>query len=182
MPECLEQNNLYKYKDDFDCVSESFPSVGIKVQEDGKLQYNLNKIFESGRNKILESLLDSKKPMPVSISICSQILKDSTVDSEFNVTEENCKNFNETAGSHAVTIVGVRKNTKTNKCEFLVQNSWGSYYCETTLKKRYDTENEKLPEKQKKVVDCEDNGNIWIPEDELLKNTSKISKIIKKSN
>jgi len=47
----------------------------------------------------------------------------------------------------------------------------------TTLKKRYDTENEKLPEKQKKVVDCEENGNVWIPEDELLNNASAISKI-----
>lgn len=60
---------------------------------------------------------------------------------------------------HASSIVGRRWNRQTNKCEFLIRNSWG------TSCSGY-----------RSGFDC-DNGNLWVPRDILEENVSYLNYI-----
>ena len=64
---------------------------------------------------------------------------------------------NKDCGLHAAMIIGRRKKTSTGKCQYLIRNSWGT-----------DCSN------YKRGVKCE-NGNLWVDDNELEQNMTKIN-------
>jgi len=89
----------------------------------------------------------------------------STPDEVFStsyVSQENREKYNERCGNHASVIMGRQFNNETGKCQYMIQNSWGtdcSYY----------------PDHLK----CED-GKYWIDED-LLKTSALNVNIVRPS-
>lgn len=57
-------------------------------------------------------------------------------------------------GGHASSIVARRFNKKSNKCEYLIRNSWGAHY----KSKNYET----------------DKGNMWVPVEDVMGNTQRL--------
>ncbi len=92
----------------------------------------------------IASLLSLKNPQPIGIEYCSGVLFD----------KKEC-------GKHASMIVG--REMRNGKCSYLIRNSWGK-------KCRFKSDFENL----KYAHECDQNGQIWIPEDVLLERTDKL--------
>lgn len=95
-----------------------------------------------GMQSTVSKILSSEKPAPIGISYNSGVL-----------------DKNGDGGNHGSIIIGQRFNQKTNTCEFLVRNSYGTN-CKT--KKM----NYKWP--------CE-SGNLWVPGPALFPETYEIT-------
>jgi hypothetical protein len=82
---------------------------------------------------------------PVSVGYCSNILYKGPSKRVISVGGPHC-------GAHASLIIGRQFNTKTNRCEFLIRNSWGDL--DASSYKGYS-------------VDGKNKYNIWVPEKDV---------------
>ena len=108
--------------------------------------------------KFLRNAFNSNPKTPAAISYCSNILRDKNytggIASSYFQTKLVCKR------RHGSIVIGRRLNSKTNTCQYLVQNTWGSS-CNP------------YPDH-----DCE-NGSVWIDEKQLTENTYEIFRLEK---
>jgi len=112
--------------------------------------------------EIHQKLNGSFPQQPVSISYCSQSLKKGKgfrglryYDQESNA-QSSVKESKGRCGKHVSLIIGRKWNAKTNKCQLLVRNSWG-----TSCNSYADD------------WDCE-KGNIWVDEEDLGANIYEV--------
>lgn len=89
---------------------------------------------------------------PIVLSMCAKALENKNYDGINRSTEK----IAEDCGAHALLVIGSRKNPRTNKCEYLVRNSWGKV--KSSL---YPTDEKKQSQ--------------WIPKDIIVKNTFNIN-------
>ncbi len=149
------------------------------------------------RRQQIDALLIQHRGQPLGISYCDQVLTEGVnypgaiIDSQ---TGLKCTPRLDASGKpmsgngrHASMIIGRRKNTANNKCQYLVRNSWGSS-CDTTpphITLPPDLLNDPaLPFSYRASVnkksiyspdwDC-DKGNIWVDADVLTKSIYGVS-------
>jgi hypothetical protein len=122
------------------------------ISESERQKLRLEFAQKYNRSKIIEryrdkvnSLLEQK--IPIGIGYFMKVLKKKSGTSEF--------------AAHASIITGQRRSDLTGACELLVRDSYGS-----SCKDRGGEDRYSLP--------CE-NGSVWVPLEELLGETSKIS-------
>ena len=99
------------------------------------------------REKI-EKLLERPQPQPMAVGFCSRLLKSGK--NYYGIRRDDC-------GPHAGVIVGRRYNPDQDRCEYLLQSSWGSR-CDF-----YHSDWE-----------CE-NGKVWVDRDQLTVNMSNLT-------
>lgn len=117
----------------------------------------------------LNHRLELPNAQPTTISYCDQVLTQGSAYSGVNrdpgFTGRQCVDaaHPDSLFRHASLVIGRRINPQTNRCQFLVRNSWGSQ-CMTGTPRRpvYAPE-----------WDC-DHGNIWVDTDALAKNTYEL--------
>lgn len=118
--------------------------------------------------------LNQKNPLPIGINYCKKVLKDRDANGITDsgiLSNQNCPD-----DAHASVIVGRRllKYKDGNKintiCQYLVRNSYGSS-CNSYDKYEADGIPSKPGGEKPKI--CE-NGQIWVDENALLKNTAEI--------
>ncbi len=158
-PECQKEENRIKVSANLECIPYNVPDPALTWDKAGNVT-NGAKVITNIRNRILWSVLDGEKPMPVSLSICSAAIKDATIEPTFN-EKDKCEKH-EGEGSHAVTVIGARPGKKAGDCEYLVQNSWGADCSQVGGR------------------ECKD-GKFWMSEANLFLNIDKISKIVDKT-
>ncbi len=127
-------------------------------------QVKVDSIRALEKSTAVQSLTDSvhlalgaQPPQPAGISYCSEILKDSAtrgVDLDDPDGPVTCK------GTHASVVIGRRPGPE-GRCQLLIRNTWGDS-CNVDSKWQ-----------------CE-NGNIWIDQDALMKNTYRVFRMIAK--
>jgi len=155
-PECLDSKNRISLPPNLSCMGYDIPDPKPTFDKKGDLN-NFEQIMSTARNRILWSINDKKRPMPVTMSVCSAIIHNKDLIYTHNNSENECAEAG--GSSHSVTVIGARKNKKTRECEYLIQNSWGG-----------DCSN---------VGDREcQNGKIWMDEKQLLFNAKSIEKIV----
>ncbi|MCS6838600.1 MAG: hypothetical protein NZ480_07105 [Bdellovibrionaceae bacterium] len=128
--------------------------IADRVCEPFTIQWEIPQIARKERGfvaiKDMESVIKDQLTQlkPVLIGYCGSILTDAKYEGlgVFNTIKKDCD-------PHTSVIVGMK--TKNNQTYFLVRNSWG-ISC------------------QQYAWECE-NGQIWIPEKELMKNTFEIT-------
>lgn len=131
---------LMKFETDATLTAEQ----KLTLRKDFARKYDKVKIVKSYREQV-NKLLAQK--IPVGIAYFMKVLQKKSGSSDF--------------ASHASIITGQRKNPKTQVCELLVRDSYGSSCQDKNGVDRYN-----LP--------CE-NGSVWVPADTLLAETPKIS-------
>lgn len=121
-------------------------------------------------NNKIRSVL-SEESGPVAIGYCANVLTDKNYDGIMSVGARIPKNG---CLSHESSLVGSR--TKDGQCQFLLRNSWGSYWgswtknwscsCQNkkTLEVFDDCTAEKNPGHQFSVLGC------WLPAEQIVKN------------
>lgn len=149
------------------------------------LSYLPDILFKRGRNyknqfaamndfrKTINEKLDRKNAMPIGITYCKHILKDREsigVGMNSQLDDRTCKN-----GVHASVIVGRRllKFKNGDKvdtiCQYLVRNSYGS-----SCNEYEPYEKDALPNSSGENPKVCENGQIWVDEHLLLRNTAEV--------
>lgn len=106
-------------------------------------------------DQIQSQLNGGKLATPVALGMCSTVLTAYT-SSKGSVMPDS-----EECGPHAVLVIGQRLDRKTNRCEFLVRNSWGS----------------KVGDYSKPWKEEVGKGNVWIDAEVLARNTFHSTRI-----
>jgi hypothetical protein len=136
------------------CTAAGRASSGFSSCEDtfvlpGQMKYT---------KRVISRYLSSKHVQPFEISYCSTVLTAGKNYVGLNDRAEKPEDFQKCdCGSHASLVIGKRPNPKTGKCEFLIQNSWGTD-CSA----------------YSKDWKC-DHGKIWVNADVLSKNIQTYS-------
>ena len=116
--------------------------------------------YSEKRNRFLsnqiKSLLHHDPPIPVGVAYLYAVMKDRNSKGFEDAMDGD---YNGRGSGHGSIIVGERR--KGTSCEFLVRNSYGSDCFDRHKKPKYDH-------------DCE-NGNIWVDDKDLSRNTLQLS-------
>lgn len=118
--------------------------------------------------ELLHSRLNQPNPQPMIVNICSKFLTEGhpgdplksalnrTVDI-YGVSQVGCRDDKDSR--HAVVIMGRRLNPATQRCELLIQNSWGG----------------KCSGYGKSSWECESTGGrVWIEDREVFSNAIEV--------
>jgi|GEM_PF-5656851 len=150
-----------------------------KIKKDEKIKFQspaysqmLEKSKVKMRDKIFQEL-NTGKGNPVMLDFCSSFLKYPENDSSFGT---NCDSAGQKHGFHAVNLIGHR--CKDGKVEYLLQNSWGKG-CGSYVKPAGNAPATINPNDSNRPgipnYECDaDGGNLWVPEEVLLRNTRAI--------
>lgn len=106
------------------------PVCGKNLQ---KLNIPKPKYFHSDKDVDWSKTLDQKLQnlkAPVSISYCSRILKEPTFDGVERRSGSQAEKYADNCGGHESLIVGKKKIGE--QCHFLLRNSWGNGFSEST--------------------------------------------------
>jgi hypothetical protein len=101
--------------------------------------------------KAINDGLNQDNPQPVAISLCGSFLQKGPAYGEIEVRRvswsisRQCSDDSE----HAVIVIGRRPNPKTNRCEYLIRNSWGTNWCRSS------------------PWECDAKGQVWVDGEEL---------------
>lgn len=128
------------------------------------------KRFSKYKN-LINSALDSPKPMPVGLRYCSYVLSKDRISSLDGQTGyvSNCtdKGIN---GTHASIIIGRRPSKSGNGCQYLVRNSYGVSCNEYSS--RWECDKTKGGKPCPAGTQC--GGQVWVDEEDLLNNTQEV--------
>lgn len=141
------------------CEEENFQSEqsllqGLSCLEFPNSQFPTSDFRSMLRDRIRGSLRNPLTPLPVGISYCSTFFRRGPAYQ--NVSDQGDILDEEDCGHHSSVIVGMRN--RGGRCEYLIQNSWGT---------RCTSYRESLRSQ------CED-GKVWVDEDNLFDNTYKV--------
>jgi len=173
----LNEEDWVKFSKKFfdDACKDSRKSLSSIPKIKGGISYGEKNhfIFMNKYRKTINQQLDVPNALPVGIGYCANVLKDRdaigvTEKGEFD--ESSCSN-----AKHASVIVGRRllkykdgDQVKTI-CQFLVRNTYGSS-CNG-----YDQyEKDALPSNSGETPRVCENGQIWVDENSLMRNTNSV--------
>ena len=115
-----------------------------------------------------EVILDQalKKGLPAGVEVCDNFLFKAGPKMYFDSMDDEASKvpvhqmMPDNCSGHSMLVIGRRKNPKTNKCQYLLRNSWGVKACQYYRG---------LPSS-----DCDKNGQTWVDDDTLLTNTKNV--------
>jgi hypothetical protein len=120
---------------DFEAIWDRLPSEPEKLDENmaklDRIGNNIKKMRSKRFNDKLNEVFSSDKPFPVAASFSYSMISE------------------EGSGRHVAVIVGREFNKESNKCEYIIRDSYGD--CINSYKYK-----------------CQ-NGNVWVPKDILIK-------------
>jgi hypothetical protein len=151
----------------------------IKPAIEGRVPSVVEDAYEPGEGwsqaKLMHERLLKPNPQPIGISYCAEILttKDHSIAGvRHQGNELNCRadsaNPKSIHTNHGSVVIGQRWNPETNKCQFLVRNSWGDGCAQ------YSWGPIKTADSNPPYPGCE-RGQIWVDEDALGRNTMATS-------
>lgn len=106
-------------------------------------------------SNFVEAMLKAGNKQPVGITYCSSVL---TAPNSTKINDITGAIESETCGAHASLIIG-RRLTGAGQCQFLVRNSWGQNY-------HYPA-----------GITTDEDGDIWLDEEDLLRNTWAVTSL-----
>jgi hypothetical protein len=138
------------YLDDLAILMHAQENKSFSDDEKQKILHGFTQKYD--KSKIVQNYMEKinvllKQKIPIGIGYFMKVLKKSGPTDEFS--------------AHASIITGERANPTTGICELLVRDSYGPNCKDDQGKDRYGRP-------------CE-NGSVWVPADELLSETAKIS-------
>ena len=162
--ELFRGNTLAKIHDDISCPHETreyFP--GAEVKHD----WLMSRTPAQVKGLLHEHFNQKTNTQPLIIRYCSKMLSAGPgfqgLDRAAKAPEEDNKNYKNGCGGHASLLIGRRFNSKSKKCQFLVQNSWGAS-CDEPYSPKWN---------------CEPGtGKIWIDCDELANNVYGTAQLV----
>lgn len=151
----------------FPLIDQSKPMLKSIFQSEKdriKEEKERTKRYLNGRvsRELVSKLPNGKIGNPIGITVCTKFFKEENNNFDMNwgipkFSSSDCANSGR-HGLHSVSIIGIR--CKNGKIEYKIQNSWGKKFGAVTNSSFEKNYNE---------------GSFWVPEDQLINNTTNIN-------